>query len=163
MEDLLLRVVAKLEGFEPVPAPDPVGLFTIGYGHKIHTDEEWPHPLSHGEGLLLLEKDLAEHRRDVDSLFRGVFLAQHEIEALTSFVFNLGASKVRESTLRSRLQRGDRFGAGQEFIRWVWATEKDGRRVRLPGLVRRRDIESCWFLGAHPHTVARMAGLDPAD
>ena len=161
MEDLLLKVVAKLEGFEPVPAPDPVGLYTVGYGHKVKPGEEFARPLSHGEALLLLEKDLEAHRKDVDRLFRGVFLASHEVEALTSFTFNVGASRIMESTLRRRVLHADRMGAAHEFCRWVWDTERDGTKIRLPGLVRRRDLESVWFLGAHPHTVARMAGLDP--
>jgi len=91
-----------------------------------------------------------------------VYLADYEWDALTSFVFNLGAGQaVRESSLRQHVIRGSNIAAGAEFIRWVHATMPDGTKKKLAGLVRRRDCESVWFLGAHPSIVERMSGALP--
>src|SRR4030042_576352 len=157
--DLLTRVVAELESFRPTLYRDPVGKLTVGIGHLVKAGEFFDAPLSLEEGMALLEKDLAEHRRIVDALFHGMFLAPYEMDALTSFSFNVGSGNLEGSTLRKRLLAKDRVAAAREFVRWVWATPSDGTKVRLPGLVKRRDVESCWFLGAHPHTIGRRIGL----
>lgn len=158
---LLTRVVAAFEHFEPRIYPDPVGIPTVGFGHVIRPGEEIATPISLEAALLLLDKDLSFAQKAVDRLFRGVFLSDCEIQALTSFTFNVGEENVEKSTLRHRARVGDRVGAAHEFTRWIYATGGGGRKVKLPGLVRRRDVESCWWLGAHPDTVARLAGADP--
>jgi len=160
--DLLTRVVAQFESFRPSPYADPVGKMTIGLGHLIKNGEALATPMTEEQGMKLLASDLDHHRRYVDALFHGVYLAPYEIQALTSFCFNTGPTNLSTSTLRKRIIDGDRRAAAHEFIRWVWATHDDGTKVRLPGLVKRRDVESIWFAGAHPHTIARLAGI-PAD
>lgn len=163
---LLSRVVAAFEHFEPTPYLDPVGLPSIAFGHLIKPGETFNAPMSRGAAYLLLEKDLGEARRAVDRLFRGVFLSEYEFDALTSFTFNLGQMHVADSTLRNKVLNGDKIAASHEFCRWIYGTRKtqDGHvKVKLPGLIKRRDVESVWFLGAHPETVARLAGADPAD
>jgi lysozyme len=47
--------------------------------------------------------------------------------------------------LLKRLNSGDKTGAAREFGRWVHGTIR-GRKVRLPGLVRRRRAEAELFL-----------------
>lgn len=70
-------------------------------------------------------------------------LAGHpaKLAAVTSFIFNLGESRYKASTLR-RLINEERFEeAAAQFGRWVWAGGK-----KLPGLVRRRMEERNVFL-----------------
>jgi len=161
--DLLTSVVAAFEAFSATVYPDPVGKPTIGFGHLLKAGEYFPAAITREEGLALLDSDLRVARASVDDLFHGVYLAPNEWDALTSFVFNVGAEALRTSTLRQRVLTGMGAGAAHEFVRWVHATMPDGTKKKLPGLVRRRDCESCWFLGAHPATVARMAGAVPED
>lgn len=161
--DLLTRVVAQFEGFRPDPYPDAVGKLTVGYGHLIKDGELFPAPLTKEDALAILAKDLLETRRGVDALFRDIFLTYYELAALTSFAFNVGVGALEKSTLRRRVLSRNGVAAAHEFTRWVWATGKDGTRVRLPGLVKRRDVESVWFLGAHSNTLCRMVGLDTED
>jgi lysozyme len=160
--DLLTRVVAQFESFRASPYPDPVGKMTCGFGHLIKDGEALSTPMTEEQGWKLLDADIAQQSRFVDTMFHGVWLAPYEIQALTSFCFNTGAGNLAGSTLRKRIMSGDKRAASHEFIRWVWATHSDGTRVRLSGLVKRRDIEAIWFLGAHPHTISRLAGI-PAD
>ena len=161
--DLLTRVVAAFEKFSPTVYLDAVGKATVGYGHLVQPGEKFDHPLSAEEGRALLESDLRQARAAVDDVFHTVYLAPQEWDALTSFVFNLGPENLRASTLRQRVLTGMRADAAHEFIKWVWATAPDGTKKKLAGLVRRRDCESVWFLGAHPDTVARIAGAPLED
>lgn len=46
------------------------------------------------------------------------------------------------------VKRGNRLDAAAEFLEW----RKAGGMVQ-PGLVRRRHVECCWFLGAPPATL----------
>lgn len=71
-----------------------------------------------------------------------VSVTQCERDALTSFVFNLGAKRLYDSTLLRKLTKGDRAGAADQFLRW----NRGGGRV-LPGLVARREAERRMFLG----------------
>jgi lysozyme len=158
--ELLTRIVAQFEKFEPKPYKDPVGKLSIGFGHLIKPGEAFTHPMSYNEALALLDEDLDEARHAVDRLFRHVLLSEHERDALTSFTFNLGEGRVEDSTLRQKLILGNRLAAAHEFTRWVWGTHPDGTKERLPGLVKRRDVESVWFLGASAFTVSRLAGID---
>jgi len=63
-------------------------------------------------------------------------LNAHELAAYTSFVFNVGHGNFASSTLRRRLNEGDREGACEELKRWVYA-----KGQKLPGLVKRREAE----------------------
>jgi lysozyme len=68
-------------------------------------------------------------------------LSQGQRDALASFVFNLGAARLAESTLLKRLNAGDALGAAQEFVRWIHAGG-----CPLKGLMRRRLAEATRFL-----------------
>lgn len=57
--------------------------------------------------------------------------------AILDFTYNLGSGNLAGSTLRRRINAGDKEGARQELMKWV----KGGGKV-LPGLVRRRGAEA---------------------
>lgn len=162
--ELLIRVIAAFEQFRPTTYLDAVGRPTCGYGHLIRPGETFDKPLTPEQGLKLLDTDIQEAKDDVDRLFRSVFLADWEYDALVSFAFNVGGAALEGSTLRKRLLSNLRRDAAAEFLRWVYGSKKkpDGteEKVKLGGLVRRRDCESVWFLGAHPSVIERMSGAD---
>jgi lysozyme len=60
--------------------------------------------------------------------------------ALGDFVYNLGATRLKHSTLRKRVLAGDWEAAAYEIKRWKYG----GGKV-LPGLVRRRAAEAKLF------------------
>jgi lysozyme len=62
---------------------------------------------------------------------------EEALGAIADFIYNLGASRYKASTLRRRLNEQDWDEAQLEIRRWVRA----GGRV-LPGLVRRRSAEA---------------------
>ncbi len=57
--------------------------------------------------------------------------------AMIDMIFNLGETKVAGSTLLTKANAGDLDGVCAQMPRWVNGT-KDGKPVRLPGLVDRR-------------------------
>jgi GH24 family phage-related lysozyme (muramidase) len=87
-----------------------------------------------------LEADLGKAARAVSSLIGDAPTTQGQFDALTDFVFNVGAGALRSSTLLKKHLAGDYAGAESEFGRWVYAS---GRK--LPGLVKRRAAEAVLY------------------
>jgi len=139
------------------PYLDPVGIWTIGWGHAIvrqgrflrgEADRELARSLYKGgitepQAERLLRADLMDAGRDVMAA-AAVELNDDEYAALVSFTFNLGAGNLRSSTLLRLLNAGDRVGASRQFGRWVLAGGK-----RLEGLVRRREAEHVLFISGN--------------
>lgn len=139
------------------PYLDPVGIWTIGWGHAI-TDSKgkflrgwparalavalYPDGITVSQAEAMLRADLLDSSRDVQQLVT-VPLTDNQFSALVSFEFNTGA--LRGSTLRLRLNSGDYSGAAMQFRRWDKGTV-DGQLVVLPGLVRRREAERQLFI-----------------
>jgi hypothetical protein len=69
-----------------------------------------------------------------------VELNSNQFSALVSFVYNIGPSAFKESTLLRLLNSGDVEGAANQFKRW----NKSGSKV-LEGLVKRRNAEEKLF------------------
>lgn len=154
MTDIALVLLKAFEGFRSKLYLDAAGLGTIGYGHLIlqgERDYYAGHELTRREAEELLVNDWAKHASEVVTITSGLGLLKHELEALTSFAFNLGPRRLAESTLLVDIKRGNRLEAAAEFLEW----RKAGGRV-LPGLVKRRHVESVWFLGAAPGTLLWM-------
>lgn len=121
---------------------DPVGLPTVGVGHLVTPEDGLMvgDLISESLALELLRKDLAKAEAAVLKAVK-VPLSQNQFDALVSFVFNVGASNFRTSTLLRHLNAFNYTAAADEFPKWANA---GGRR--LPGLVRRRADERALFL-----------------
>lgn len=107
--------------------------------------EAFPKGLTRQEALNLLRTDI-QTRVDPSVRGIGVALSQDQVDAIGSFIFNVGGGNFSRSTLLQQLNAGNFLGVGGEFGRWVYA----GGNV-LPGLVTRRATEASLFL----------RGLDP--
>lgn len=162
-----LTLVKKWEGIldgDPTtvnldPYLDPVGIWTIGWGHAI-TDTNgrflrgaaagpraralYPGGITIWQAEDLLRADLLDASRDVSALV-DVPLSENQFSALVSFEFNTGA--LKGSTLRKVLNAGDHVGAAAQFGRWTKG-RVDEKLVVLPGLVSRRADERRLFTAA---------------
>ena len=166
MTDLALMLLKVFEGYQPRVYTDAAGHPTIGYGHKILPGEAVFYAgrtLNRPDAEELLISDHDKYRAGVLALTSGVALEEHEIEALTSFCFNFGEAALATSTLLKRVNLSDRRGVAFEFTRWRHAKDpKTGQLKPLPGLIRRRHVEACWFLGASMSTLMYILGDDAA-
>jgi len=138
---------------------DPVGIWTIGWGHAITYHGEflrgpqnrgvaralYPGGITLEQAEMLLRGALVSFARDVLRLAK-VPLDDGQFAALVSFAFNCGSGNLGSSTLLRNLNRGDYAGAAEQFLAWNKA-RKSGVLVELPGLTRRRRAERALFLG----------------
>jgi lysozyme len=126
-------------GISAVPYICPAGYWTIGYGHLC---DKGAAAITEPQAALLLEQDLAVARMQTRKLLTRQ-LKPAQLDAITSWVFNLGSGRFRGSTLRSVINRGELGVVPGELRRWVY-----GGGVKLPGLVKRRELEVQLFLSA---------------
>jgi len=126
------EIAKRFEGLRCQAYRCPAGLWTIGYGHTWGVREGMIISPTHAEELF--EGDWAVARGQVVRLCPR--LRGNRLDAITDFVFNMGAGRLAASTLRRRINAGDWRGAVEEIPRWVY-----GGGRKLPGLVLRRAAE----------------------
>lgn len=69
-------------------------------------------------------------------------LRVNQFDALVDFVFNLGIGNFKKSTLLKKIVNNpDDESIPDEFRKWVYATV-GGKKVKLEGLVKRREWEA---------------------
>ena len=138
-----LDLIKSFESLRLRAYRDPVGIWTVGYGHTgpdVYPGLE----ISKAEAEQLLADDLRESEDGVGEQVT-VPLNDNQFSALVSFAFNAGNGALKRSILRKKLNKKDYKGAADEFRKWVYGTI-GGRKVLLPGLVRRRAQERNLFL-----------------
>lgn len=140
LTDQGIQLIQHFEGCRLTAYRDPVGVLTIGYGHT-GPDVRVGMVLTQDQADALLGEDLARFAADVRPLVEAD-LADHQFSALVSLAYNVGIPAVRQSTLLRLLNRGDYWGAANQFGVW----NRAGGRV-LNGLVLRRAAERDLFCG----------------
>ena len=91
------------------------------------------------EAEQMLENELAEYEGYIEK-YVTVPLTQNQFDALVVWVYNLGPTNFRKSTLLKELNAGNYTAAGNEITKW----NKAGGKV-LAGLVKRREAEAKLF------------------
>ncbi|QCO05435.1 lysozyme [Azospirillum argentinense] len=137
IHDDALALVRHFEGLYLKAYLCPAGVPTIGYGHTAGV--RMGQTINGLQAEVFLRADMADAAAQVDRLVT-VPLTDQQRGALASFVFNLGAGALRDSTLLRLLNQRDYAGAAKEFPKWVYATV-NGKKVQLDGLKKRRAAE----------------------
>ncbi|MCA8201099.1 lysozyme [Burkholderia sp. AU33545] len=135
-----IALIKQFEGLRLARYLDAVGKPTIGYGHLILPHERFTRPLTPAEAEALLRRDLRGAELNLRKLLR-VPVTQQQFDALMSFVFNLGAGRLRSSTLLRYLNAGACTRAADQFLVWNKAGGKP-----LAGLTKRRQVERALFM-----------------
>lgn len=140
------------------PYLDPVGIWTIGWGHAIRdangkyiTGKEnraaaqavYPKGITKKQAELLLRTDLQSFSGGVKRAVT-VQLADYQWGAIMSFAFNVGMGNFRSSTMLKLINRNAFPQAANEFAKW----NKSGGKV-LNGLITRRAVEADTFRGVY--------------
>lgn len=135
MTDLseLYTLIKRFEGCRLRPYLCPAGVWTCGWGSTgadVIPGRAWT-------------QEYADRRmrQDAEKFARGTLalcpnLSGNDLCAIADFAYNLGLGNLRISTLRKRINAGDREAAYRELRKWV----RGGGRA-LPGLVKRREAE----------------------
>ena len=128
-----VSLIRQWEGLRLEAYQDPVGVWTIGYGHTFTARAGMRITEAEAEELLWGDIQWVE-----TAINRNVVvpLTQNQYDALASWVFNLGEPNLKKSTLLRKLNNADYKGAAQEFLRW---NKMNGET--LDGLTRRRESE----------------------
>jgi lysozyme len=153
-----LAIIREFEGLRLKAYPDPASggdPWTIGYGHTLDVEPGDTCTKEQAEQWLL--DDAADAEVAILKHVK-VALSQGQLDALISFVFNLGAGNFAKSTLLRKLNAGDYVGAWQEFGRWNKAAGKV-----MPGLSRRRAAEAKLFAHATDQSQAVSVESSTAD
>ena len=135
----LTEFVKEKEGFRANAYQDAVGVWTIGYGSTLGVKEGDSISMANAEKLL--ERELEDFKHYVERYSNRVnyYWEPHQIDALTSFVFNLGKGRLNQLTQDGT--RPDKVIA-EKIKLYVNAGGKP-----LPGLITRRREESDHFKG----------------
>lgn len=149
---LAIKIVREFEGCAKVlPSgmvqayPDPATgskPWTIGWGSTgadINRGTVWTQAQCDAR---LLHDLNARFGPAVDKLCEGVPTTAPQKAALVSFAYNLGEGRLEESTLLRMHRDGNIGGAGDQFLKWIYANRKP-----MKGLVRRREAERALYLG----------------
>lgn len=145
-------LIRKSEGLRLEAYDDGAGTLTIGYGHTPASPGQ---RVTHAEAEALFAADVLTAEAAVRALIT-VPLSQAQFDALVSFTYNLGADRLRDSTLRELLNAGDYRGAQSQFRRWIFGNGKV-----MDGLRRRRAAEAELFGTAPPPSAAEQGAPAP--
>lgn len=134
-----LDLIKSFEGLElKAYMPTPIDVPTIGYGHTKTV--KMGQTITEAQAEALLKQDLGWVEAVVNKRVT-VPLTQNQYDALCSFVYNLGGTNFKRSTLLKKLNNKAYSDAADELLRW----DKQGSKV-LRGLTRRREAERALFL-----------------
>ena len=126
----LLEKIKKFEGFLPSYSSKLDGHPTIGYGHVGKVN--YTQPISKKQAEELLQLDVWNIEKQIDALQLGLSLERYE--AVVDFVYNLGITNFKSSTLYRLMKKNpDDIMIKEEFKRWVYCNGKI-----LEGLKKRR-------------------------
>ncbi len=160
-----LARIRRREAFVPRVYDDGVGNRTVGYGHMLRPGESFPGALTDAQAQELFARDVERIVNPVLDRIR-IPLTQNQVDALGSFIFNVGPGNFSRSVLPN-LNRGDHPGVIARIKQFIKGrNQRTGERITLRGLLRRREEEvalyqapgrsaSLWFPGQEFSRTAR--------
>ena len=140
------NLLKKFEGCRLRAYKDPIGIWTIGYGHTSAAGEPIVKEgltIRQAEAEEILRRDLGRYEVPVAALVK-VELEQHQFDVLVDFAYNAGVGNLKSSTLLKKVNAEDFDAVPKELMKWTKAAGKE-----LPGLVRRRQAEIAWWSAHH--------------
>jgi lysozyme len=143
----MTTLIKIFEGFHAEPYLCPAGIPTIGYGTTIYPNGQ---KVRLTDPPVTIELASCYLGYDVLRIVRGLdryILPPNRLEALTSFIYNVGTGAFARSTLKRKLDADPNDPTiADEFLRWDKATV-NGKKVVLRGLTRRREAERALWIG----------------
>ena len=142
-----VNMIAQFEGFSEKAYNDPPGSdkFSIGFGHQIQPGEPYmTQSITVEQGRALLAQDTANAQSAVRSAIT-VPLTPSQFDALTSFVYNVGAGAFKSGTVPAKINSGDLAGAAATMRQYNKVRDPQGVLVANATLTSRRNTEASAF------------------
>ena len=137
--NLLIKKITEFEGCRMKAYKCPAGVWTIGVGH---TKGVTPNMVIDADTAIhFLREDLKPCEDFVNGL--GICKRQFQFDAIVDFVYNLGVSSFKRSTLFKYIK----MGKPEQDIRIQFARWNKANGKVLPGLVKRRQWEADRYFG----------------
>ena len=138
--DHAVELITHFEHFYPKAYQDPAGIWTIGYGTIRANGKRVALGMTctKAEATQWMRQDIDAKTADILRVC-GVPLKQQELDALVSFVYNVGIGNFQDSSLLKNI-KAKRPVTETNFTSWNKA-RVNGRLTPLPGLLRRRRAE----------------------
>ena len=131
---LIDKLIKPSETCRLEPYYCPAGILTCGWGSTgsdVVLGVDWTQAYADQR----MEQDAAKAAKA--AVILCPYLRGPQIDAIADFVYNLGAARLRDSTLRKKLNEGDMERAKEELRKWIY-----GGGRKLPGLILRREAEA---------------------
>jgi len=143
--DALLK---KFEGCKLSSYRCPANVWTIGYGHTSAAgvpEVKDGMKITQKQADDILFDDLVKYETAVYGMVKQP-LTQHQFDVLVDFAYNAGVGALQKSTLLKKVNAAQFDDVPAELAKWT----KGGGKV-LPGLVRRCQARSAWWVSGEPH------------
>lgn len=138
-----LNLIKTYEGLRLKAYKDPVGIWTIGYGHtSMAGDPEVKEGMTITKEVAeaILKRDLQKYEKAVDDAVT-VELTANQFAACVSLCYNVGPGNFSKSSVVRFINQGRFSDAADAFALW----NRAGGKI-LPGLVKRRAAEAALFV-----------------
>lgn len=144
-----IRLIQEREGFRSKAYKDSAGIWTVGYG-TIEIDGL---PVNKNTVITIEEanKQLLHFIANAwcsMTVWVKVPLTQYQLDALVSFVYNIGVEAFKKSTVLKLINQSKFDQAAKSILQWKYITVVvDGKKIKKvePGLLKRRIMESAQF------------------
>jgi lysozyme len=146
-------LLKKFEGCKLTAYRCPAGICTIGYGHTSaagNPEVTDGMTIKQSEADEILKRDLVKYEKDVAEMVKQP-LSQHQFDVLVDFAYNAGVGALKSSTLLKKVNAGDFDAVPAELMKWTKGKIPGKGLQVLPGLLRRRQAESAWWVADAPH------------
>ena len=156
MSEAGLARIREHEAFMAKKYDDGAGNATIGYGHLVLDSEDFSGGISEPEAIKLFEKDVERVvNGSLDKI--KVELTQNQIDAIGSFIFNVGSGAFAKGLLpHINARRHERAAA--RILKYVTGRDvRTGERHVLRGLLKRRLDEVALYKNPRPLEYLRRA------
>jgi lysozyme len=163
ISDAGIALLVEFEGEILRVYNDPVGLPTFGVGHLVTAAEKKDYPvgkkITKATSRAFLRRDVERFEDCINSSVK-VPITQNQFDALLSLAFNIGETNFKRSSVLRNLNKRQFDKAADAFTAWNKA-KKNGKKIVLPGLTRRRNAERSVFLSPDdPNSATATASIE---
>jgi GH24 family phage-related lysozyme (muramidase) len=158
MSDAGLAHIRQHEAFMAKPYDDGAGNATIGYGHLILEGENYSAGITEAQAVALFKQDVERVVNPaLDKI--AIDLTQNQVDALGSFIFNVGTGAFVKSLLPHVNASRHEYTTGR-MLKYITGRDvRSGKRRVLRGLLKRRRFEVALY--KNPTTLTYLSRIAP--